>query len=333
MLYAGMMRFVAIAIAMLTEFSCVEGTMPSSAAISSSGKAVRMKNKSTAPGRFMRHADSSAKTSLAAMQRSKKTKLILGEILPGFCPNWRFGSSYLGLRKDDAWFDQCGDEESCAEHCDEDPACEQSVYYAVNRTCYLGVNMMTEQPVEVDDIFCYAKNHFGTPSEDLQGGTTPVHTVVNGMCQGFFAGFEMEGDFPRARQCQDSDTNRYLAQEDWEQDQQCHHWGPEFELTEEGCWGRCKLEPHCLTAEYDVYKADCKLGLLPMRTHNTFKNRCNGINDYHHKCQTRCYSKYGEGDETGAPMHNGAPVTREEMWSLMRHVYPTGFTAGSVTLR
>jgi hypothetical protein len=32
-------------------------------------------------------------------------------------------------------------------------------------------------------------------------------------------------------------------------------------------------------------------------------------------------------------MHNGAPVTREEMWSLMRHVYPPGFTPGSVTLR
>merc|ERR1719401_548325 len=165
------------------------------------------------------------------------------------------------------------------------------------------------------DVYCYAKHGFAF---------VWAYQVRDGMCQDFFPGYKIEGDFPYARQCQEYDTNENLAQEPWEIDEKCHHWGPEFELSERGCWGRCLANPHCLTAEYEVHKADCKLGLLPMLRHEETKHRCVKKNDYHHQCKSRCFSRYGLGNETGSPGHS-----LEDMHKLLRHVYPEGMQPSS----
>jgi hypothetical protein len=284
-----MMRLLATA--MLTRLFCAMGQAP----------------------QLMRHAHLQGDKGVALVdtQKSKKTKLLKGMIKPGACPNFIFGSSYLYNKENDAWFKDIHDEEECAQECDDDRACEQAIYWAHNKTCYIGLGSMDVEPVPEDDVFCYAKHFFNY--------TWDYH-VEDGMCQDFFPGFAIEGDFPLARQCQESDTNTYLAQEAWEHDERCHHWGPEFELSEKGCWGRCLANPHCLTAEYEVFKSDCKLGLLPMTKHNGFKSRCkSGVMNYQHTCKSRCFSKYGLGNVTGWSGHS-----LQDMWSLLKNVYPAG---------
>lgn len=175
-------------------------------------------------------------------------------------------------------------------HCERDPACTYSEF--VNKaeeetTCLLGVKDPEEKdkPTIGDDVFCYSKHGFGYK---------PHWEILEGMCQGFFPGYAiLEPGWPVRQQCRER-TNNALGLPNWDSDEKCNHWRPEFHLSAAGCWGRCKDNKFCLTAEYDHKTGDCELGLLPLMDHNPFMHR-------YRNAKTSCFAKYGYKNTTGWP--------------------------------
>jgi len=158
-----------------------------------------------------------------------------GKIKSGWCANWEEGSSIVHTGDMISFFGSHHDltEAACFDKCDNERVCEQAVYAHNSSECFLGINSMEADPSADSVHTCYAKHGFKYKKE---------LAVKDGWCNEWTEGWARGSG---ARQCnlEDITPNAQLS---------CSHWGPEYALSELGCWQLCRDNQHCTQAVYEV---------------------------------------------------------------------------------
>lgn len=224
----------------------------------------------------------------------------------GWCGNWQEGSSWRTLGYEKSYW---GPEEGmthqaeCWAKCHSDPACRQAVYKQ-NETenvpqtyCWIGLNTMdcqnasnpdecVDRPAKTTGChsscheYCYAKDGFDPTEHERDVLTADVlsERVKSGWCADWVQG---GGQIGLPRQCDISEVEH--PDSDYPENA-CSHWGPEFDLSERGCWEKCETNPTCTQAVYrdNFRKYACWIGTRMMSTTPTASDMFD-----------RCYDKAG----------------------------------------
>jgi hypothetical protein len=209
-------------------------------------------------------------------------------IKAGHCHNWTRGSSFHGHAKFDDWF-LVPTMDECRLRAKADPAVEQAEFHAADRggLCVLGVGTMRNDPTPSEDgssVECFGRHGF-SHTEHL--------VILDGMCPKFFTGYAANPVEQKLyqRQCDYHTGNQNPGGSESNARELCNHWGPEFALSERGCWAKCQINEQCQSAEYDEQTFDCKIGLQPVATHTANVQRCE-------TCKSKCYARWGLGNTT-----------------------------------
>jgi hypothetical protein len=223
--------------------------------------------------------------SKAASRPSRSTD----HIKDGYCSHFEEGSSVRDLGEQNSYWGPHNaiTAEQCWSKCEIDKACEQAIFLdnMTNTKCWIGINAMTEKPVEQPDCEaadgchykCYARNGFGH---------TLDYDDSNHVQDGFCAEFA-EGGGHGPLQCD-------LLSTDLGHEHKCSHWGAEFGISERGCWVKCQENAACTQAVYEDHSdghPQCFLGTNLM-TDTPGMSRCA-------ECNNRCYAKIGFGTVAG----------------------------------
>jgi len=182
--------------------------------------------------------------------------------------------------------------EQCWSKCTLDPACEQAKFEKAagvdgKRKCTIGTNFMANNITITDDFYvdkskvgsgeagCYAKNGFGNAH---------VRKVKDGFCHNFAEGWKVD----YVEQCDLHSTSV-------EHQEECSHWGTEYDMTEIGCWSQCESKPACTQAVYDHSTSNCWIGTGHMDKEPGF-----GEHGLHQcpTCKNKCFAKHGFAGET-----------------------------------
>jgi len=202
----------------------------------------------------------------------------------GWCAPFVEGALVIGDREGVSHWKDVNRRE-CWSYCRLDPTCEQAVHEVDNTNgnmqCWLGTNFAgnpkgdqnvalrgTEQyGCPTCNSTCYAKRGFDF---------SKARDVKDGYCSDFVEGFEKEQG---PVQC-DFHSNSVHEQT------HCSHWGPEYALSEIGCWTKCDALAHCTQAVYDSHNNACWVGTGVMRAEPPGHNQCPD-------CINKCYARHG----------------------------------------
>lgn len=212
------------------------------------------------------------------------------KVKDGYCSDWQEGSSVRELGLTNSYFKGEGTvgltQHECWAKCDEDQACEQSVYDAITQECWLGTNAMATDPTAKASNTCYAKNGFGYQLN---------LDVKDGFCNDFEEGWG--GNAPQ--QCD-------LEATTVESQQHCSHWGAEYDLSERGCWVKCQQNSACKQAVYEETQTagvfTCRIGTNVMTGVPGASRYTNLLGVAH---ETKCYAKDGFGGAGNSTVASG----------------------------
>lgn len=230
-----------------------------------------------------------------AMQGDVPANQFAARVRVGACDNFREGSSERlpgegRSRFTPASLTTNGDQftqDECWEQCEKDDACYQANYVenTTGKHCVLGlqssddsVNSTCEGTDTNCQQACFAREGFGhNLTFDVEAGWCPSQSWRQGWKVWDDSSNTNYGD--QMKQCHDQPNI-----------EECSHWGAEFDLSKEGCWGKCTKNEHCRQAVYEDKQGSwaCYIGLLDVDVSagTPMVSRCSGCNDF-------CYGKHG----------------------------------------